>query len=389
MVPDAASSGGSGTLIGRFDARIPATASDVPSVVPGAPSGLTATVSGNAVSFAWNAASGDPTTYVIEAGSASGLADLANFATGNLLTSFGATGVPNGTYFVRVRGANLSGVGQASNEVTVVIGSCTTPAAPGNLVSSVSGATVTLGWSASAGASSYQLEAGSASGLADLFNGDVGTGTTVVTPAPPGTYFVRVRAKSGCGISPPSNEVTVVVGTVCTPIPVVPTTLTFGGVSVNGAPLSSYSESGFTLSLPSGNWRGSTQFGNPAPFVQFVRAAGPVAITEVITLTTGGRPFHFGSFEIYSSVLPVPYTFTGRLNSQPVFSRSNTLANPMGRFVAIGNPDAIVPIDEIVISLTNPASLVANPVGIDNLIVARRCAETTAAPVSGLWSRHD
>jgi hypothetical protein len=56
---------------------------------------------------------------------------------------------------------------------------------------------------------------------------------------------------------------------------------------------------------------------------------------------------------------------------------------------AIGNPDAIVPIDEIVISLTNPASLVANPVGIDNLIVARRCAETTAAPVSGLWSRHD
>jgi hypothetical protein len=389
-VPGAISSAASGMLIGRFDARLPGTASEFPSAVPGAPGGLTASVSGNAVSLTWNAAPGDLASYVIEAGSASGLSDLANFVTGNLLTSFSATSVPNGTYFVRVRAANASGAGAASNEVTVVIGSCTTPAAPAGLTSSVSGTTVSLGWSASAGASSYQLEAGSASGIADLFNGDVGANTTVVTPAPPGTYFVRVRAKSACGISPPSNEVTVVVETVCTPIPIVPTTLTFSGVSIHGGALSSYSESGFTLSLPSGNWRGSTQFGNPAPFVQFVRPAGPAALTEVITLTTGGLPFHFGSFEVYSSVVPVPYTFTGRLNSQPVFSRSNTLPNPMGRFVPISNPDAIVPIDELIISLTNTASTCcSNPVGIDNLLVARRCAETTATFVGGLWSRHD
>ena len=49
-----------------------------------------------------------------------------------------------------------------------------------------------------------------------------------------------------------------------------------------------------------------------------------------------------------------------------------------------------MPIDELVISLTNTASTCCpNPVGIDNLLVARRCAETTAAFVNGLWSRHD
>jgi hypothetical protein len=30
--------------------------------------------------------------------------------------------------------------------------------------------------------------------------------TSVGTPAPPGTYFVRIRAQNACGTSAPSNE---------------------------------------------------------------------------------------------------------------------------------------------------------------------------------------
>lgn len=376
----------SGALIGRFDVRIPSGGVASPTAVPGAPSGLAATIVGSHVTLTWNAASGNPATYVIEAGSAPGLADLANVATGNLATSFTALGVPNGTYYVRVRAASLDGLSAASNEVIVVVGSCATPAAPAGFSGSVNGVIVSLSWGASAGASSYQLEVGSASGLADLFNGDVGATTTLVTPAPPGTYFVRVRAKNACGISASSNEITIVVGRACTPVPIVPVTVSFNGLTVNGSQVTNYTESAFTVLAPSGNWRVVTTYGNPPPFIQFVRQASQPTVTEVIGLSTGGQPFHFGSFDLYSSIVPVPYNFTGLRDLQQVFSVSNTLPNPMGGFVTISNPYAVQPIDSLIISLSNTASACcSNPVGVDNLVVARRCAEGPATGTGGIF----
>jgi predicted phage tail protein len=94
-----------------------------PVLPPGAPGGLTATVgAGRSVTLTWTAPSsgGSPTGYVIQAGSASGLSNLAQLAIGNT-TTFTANGVPPGTYFVRVRGSNQAGQGLASNEVTVVV----------------------------------------------------------------------------------------------------------------------------------------------------------------------------------------------------------------------------------------------------------------------------
>jgi hypothetical protein len=58
--------------------------------------------------------------YVLEAGSQSGAADLAVMPLGNVLT-FSAAGVPQGTYFVRVRAFNVGGQGPPSNETTVVV----------------------------------------------------------------------------------------------------------------------------------------------------------------------------------------------------------------------------------------------------------------------------
>jgi hypothetical protein len=57
---------------------------------------------------------------VVEAGSASGLADLATISTGAVVTPFSAT-APPGTYFVRVRAVNGAGAGPPSAEAIVVV----------------------------------------------------------------------------------------------------------------------------------------------------------------------------------------------------------------------------------------------------------------------------
>lgn len=94
---------------------------------PGAPGGLLNSVSGSTVTLTWNAASGSPTTYIVEAGSASGLTDLANSDLGGTATSLTAAGVGAGTYFVRVRARNACGLGPASNEVIVTVGGAAPP----------------------------------------------------------------------------------------------------------------------------------------------------------------------------------------------------------------------------------------------------------------------
>lgn len=87
---------------------------------PPSPTVQLPTVNGSTVGLAWTAATG-ATSYAIEAGSQSGLVNLANFSTGKTATSFTAVAVPRGTYFVRVRGQNACGTGGASNERVVVV----------------------------------------------------------------------------------------------------------------------------------------------------------------------------------------------------------------------------------------------------------------------------
>jgi len=88
---------------------------------PGAPSGLNASVAGSTVSLLWNAAPGNPTTYIVEAGTAPGLTNLANNDLGSPTTSYVASGVGQGAYYVRMRARNACGTGPASNEVLLVV----------------------------------------------------------------------------------------------------------------------------------------------------------------------------------------------------------------------------------------------------------------------------
>ena len=183
--------------------------------LPFAPATLRSSTAGPAVSLAWTAPAGvAPTGYVLYAGSAPGQSDLAAFNTGSTLTGWSGA-APPGLYYVRVAARTACGVGPASNEIAVGVGGTVAPGAPTQLSASVAGRVLSLVWSpptSGPAPSSYLVEVGSASGLVDIASIDSGSAVTSIGGSvPPGTYFLRVRARAGGVTGPVSNEVAVVV----------------------------------------------------------------------------------------------------------------------------------------------------------------------------------
>jgi hypothetical protein len=86
---------------------------------PPAPGSLAASVAGSTVTLVWGTAAGQPTAYVLEAGSRPGAADLAT--TDLTGTSMTATAVGPGMYFVRVRAKNACGTSRPSDEIIVTV----------------------------------------------------------------------------------------------------------------------------------------------------------------------------------------------------------------------------------------------------------------------------
>ncbi len=425
--------------------------------VPPPPIGLTADVSGDTVTLTWIQPSGSPTTYVVEAGSAPGLANLANAATGGTTPAFATTAVPPGNYFVRVRARNAAGTSGPSSEVIVAVGAtCQLPAAPTGLTATVAGTSVTLEWTGAGG--SFQLEAGSAPGRADLFNGDVGTATTVTPTAPTGFYFVRVRERNACGFGPPSNDIVVSVGVPAPPgnlaasiiggavtfrweapaptdpapagylleagsapgltdlailpvaapatgfsVPGVPSgtyyvrvrafdgatvgapsnelavtvgppppgtsSVTFTGLAPAGDPFVSHAEAGYLVEPLAGPWVIGA-YGRPGPFIQFTRQAADPLTTGEVRVTADGDVFRFTSVDLYSSVTPIPYVFTGMRDGAMVFTVTGTVPNTFGNLATVPSAFPLAWIDTLVIAVSNPASPCCNnPAGLDNIVL--------------------
>jgi predicted phage tail protein len=169
---------------------------------------------GTTVIISWTAPSGDtaedvPTNYVLEAGTSPGTKDAAVMRVGNV-TSISAN-VSTGTYYVRVRAENPYGESDPTEDLEVrAPGS---PQNPTGLVNYGTGSVVDLRWEMPAAAypaTGFIIEAGSASGLADLATLQVGDVRRFVTNAPPGVYYVRVRAVNARGRSGPSNEIRII-----------------------------------------------------------------------------------------------------------------------------------------------------------------------------------
>ena len=184
----------------------------IPGLTPDPITGFTASVAGSLVTLRWDLAPG-ALSYRVAAGTATGLSNAFNGNVGNVTTL--VANAANGTYFVRVHAVGFAGESGPSTEVVLAVGpgTCTSaPGAPSLQVPGVTGSTVVLIWSASAGATTYIVEAGSQTGLANLANQAIGNSTTfTAVSVPRGTYFVRVRARNACGTSAPSNERVVVV----------------------------------------------------------------------------------------------------------------------------------------------------------------------------------
>ncbi len=91
-----------------------------PDALPAAPTALTSTVAGSTLTLSWTAPAGPVTGYVLEAGSAPGLANI-GAATIGASPSLVIPGVPAGAYYVRVRAITSAGSGAASSDVLAVV----------------------------------------------------------------------------------------------------------------------------------------------------------------------------------------------------------------------------------------------------------------------------
>jgi hypothetical protein len=177
------------------------------------PSGFTVSWSGTTATLSWTASAADgqedtPTHYVLEAGTTRGASDVARLNVGN--TTVFRVEITSGTYYARVKAQNAAGESDPTEDIEIHTPG--TPQAPTALWLAGTGATVDLRWTASAGGylpAGYVIEAGSAPGLADLARIQTGTATRFTTAAPPGVYYVRVRAFNARGTSLPSNEIVV------------------------------------------------------------------------------------------------------------------------------------------------------------------------------------
>lgn len=151
-----------------------------------------------------------------------------------------------------------------------------------------------------------------------------------------------------------------------------PSVVTFSGFAGFGS--GSYTEGSATMTPVSGGWTYNS-YGNPGPATVFPGFAymAPSATGEM-AVTFGGGLFTFAAVDLYSSVTPIPWQFTGYRKGAQVFTVAGQQGNTFGRFVTTANPRASEAIDRLVITLTQPvnmscATCSSNPMGLDNIVL--------------------
>jgi len=171
---------------------------------PSAPTGVTATAGNQQVSLSWNASAG-ATSYNVKRGGASG--GPYTTVSSPTTTSYNDTGVSNGTtYFYVVSAVNTYGESGNSSQVSAMP-VLPVPPAPTGLTATAGNQQVSLSWNASAGATSYNVKRGAASGgpYAPLASPTT-TSYTDKAVTNGTTYYYVVTAVNASGESANSNE---------------------------------------------------------------------------------------------------------------------------------------------------------------------------------------
>jgi YVTN family beta-propeller protein len=175
---------------------------------PSAPANLLGVVNGADLSLAWRNTfeGGAPTALFLDvSGSLSATLPLP------LADTFSFAGVPAGTYTLRLRAANASGLSGPSNPVTLTFpAACSgVPATPTHVVASRDGGLVTALWeSAPSGPAATNFVVNVTGSFVGAFPT---TGRALAGTVGPGSYTITVSATNVCGASPPSAPQTVVV----------------------------------------------------------------------------------------------------------------------------------------------------------------------------------
>jgi hypothetical protein len=213
------------------------------------------------------------------------------------------------------------------------------PGIPGMPTVTLSGQFVTLNWAAPVSGGpviDYQLEAGSAPGASNI---DIvrTVAPTLSATAPPGIYYVRVRARNAAGLGPASPEVVIdVTGGGAPGVPGMPTVTLSGqfvtlnwAAPVSGGPVIDYQ-------LEAGSAPGASNIdilrtvaptlsATAPPGIYYVRVRGrnaaglgPASPEVVIDVTAPSGPWRPCSTAVPSivSLVPVPVEFVNT-SSQP------------------------------------------------------------------------
>ncbi|WP_155988014.1 cellulose binding domain-containing protein [Gorillibacterium massiliense] len=175
--------------------------------VPAVPAGLTATAGNTQVVLNWTAATG-AASYNVKRATVSG-GPYTTVATGVTTTSYTNTGLTNGTTYYYVVSA-VNGIGESANSTQVsATPSVTIPAAPSGLTVTAGNAQATLSWTASSGATSYNVKRATVSGgpYTTVATG-VTTNAYTNTGLTNGTmYYYVVSAVNSAGESANSTQV--------------------------------------------------------------------------------------------------------------------------------------------------------------------------------------
>jgi fibronectin type 3 domain-containing protein len=176
---------------------------------PAAPTGVTATAGDGQVQIAWNASAG-ATSYQVWDTTGGNYGQAGPAVTG---TSETITGLTNGTaYSFYVTAINSVGTsGPSSFASATPSAGVTIPAAPTGLTAAAGNAQAVLTWTASNGATSYNVYQGTTAGGESATPVATGITTTTYTALSlvDGTaYFFRVAAVNTAGTSVYSNEAT-------------------------------------------------------------------------------------------------------------------------------------------------------------------------------------